>query len=72
VLIRDNGRGIPENVLLGLEEGSASANDPQPGLGLRIVSRLCRVHSIPFRIQSSPAGTTIRIGLLRGAREGDN
>jgi len=67
VLIRDSGRGIPENVLVGLDEESAIADAPQRGLGLRIVSRLCRVHSIPFRVDSSPAGTTIRIGLLRGA-----
>ncbi len=66
VLIRDSGRGIPENVLVGLDEGSATADAPQRGLGLPIVSRLCRVHSIPFGIESSLSGTTIRIGLLRG------
>ena len=67
VLIRDNGCGIPENILVGLEEGSAIADVPQRGLGLPIVSRLCRVHSIPFRVESSLSGTTIRIGLLRAA-----
>jgi signal transduction histidine kinase len=67
VLIRDSGRGIPENVLVGLDEGSATADAPQRGLGLPIVSRLCRVHSIPFGVQSSPAGTSVRIGLLRKA-----
>lgn len=65
VVIRDTGRGIPEDLVESL------ADDPgepvrRRGFGLAIVQRLCRVHSIPFTVRSSESGTEARVGLLRG------
>jgi signal transduction histidine kinase len=66
LLISDSGEGIPAEMLQSISEDCAAPK--LRGLGLSIVSRLCRVHRIPLRIEPTPAGTRVAVGLL--LREG--
>jgi signal transduction histidine kinase len=66
VVISDAGGGMPPDLLQDLSRDPPKAEKARrTGIGLSIVSRLCRVHDISLQADSGPAGTTVRVGIVR-------
>jgi signal transduction histidine kinase len=75
LVVADQGSGLPSGILQGLSSQAIPAEPgggSGPGLGLSIVSRLCRLHDIGFSLENRPGGGAIaRVGLRGRMRASD-
>lgn len=66
LVITDTGQGLPADLLRELRGRQPERErNGRSGLGLSIVSRLCRVHGISVAADSKIGGTTVRVGIVR-------
>ena len=58
--VRDDGQGIPSDVLVKLEVPMAVRRPGSPGLGLAIARKMVEAHGGRIEIESAGGGTTVR------------
>jgi len=65
IVVKDDGPGIPEDVLPRIYEPFFSTKESGTGLGMAIVHSLVAMHGGKILIDTSPRGTTLDIELPR-------
>ena len=58
IVVRDEGRGIPDKVRESIFEPFVTTRAEGIGLGLAVVKQVCDEHGFALRFETSPQGTT--------------